>query len=194
MNALPAESQYGLLVEHGVETSFVVQWVSVGDADEVVRRLGLVEETVRGSGFQEARSSFSFSEERSRWVWVAPFASGWSIVVFLTGGLTPSVEALSRDGQRVIEVIYELGEMEYPFYARDGMRMETIFVEEEYDEFMEDVDFDDLLPPAERLEQYLRVIGRITGRFLDREFFVSEGVLGRLSGVDLEDSGCGGLG
>ncbi|WP_283134727.1 hypothetical protein [Rhizohabitans arisaemae] len=172
----------------------MVQWVSIGEVDEVVRRLGLVEETVRGSGFQEARSSFSFSEERSRWVWVAPFSPGWSVVVFLTDGLMPSVEALSRDGQRVIEIVHAYWDVEHPDYARDGMRMETIFVEEEYHEFMEDLDSDDFLPDAERLEQYLLVIGRITGRFLDREFFVSEGVLGRLSGVDLHDSGCGGLG
>ncbi|WP_283132998.1 hypothetical protein [Rhizohabitans arisaemae] len=162
--------------------------------DEVVRRLSLVGETVRGSGFREARSSFSLSDERSRWVWVAPFSPGWSVVVFLTGGVMPSQEALSQDGQRVIEIGYLYGEVEVPDYARDGMRMETIFIEEEYHEFMEDLDSDDFLPFAERLEQYLLVIGRITGRFLDREFFVSEGVLGRLPEVDLDDSGRARLG
>ncbi|MDX3103476.1 hypothetical protein [Nonomuraea angiospora] len=109
-------------------------------------------------------------------VWITPHAPGWSHVLLLRGGQASSAEELSRHGQRVFEISYVSGEIDEPIYTHDGA-YRGIFDETEYDVHWADLSYDDTMPEAELLEQFLTIIGRITGRFLDRDWISSQGLL-----------------
>ncbi|MBB5773542.1 hypothetical protein [Nonomuraea jabiensis] len=47
----------------------------------------------------------------------------------------------------------------------------------EYASYWNDLESRPFMPTAEELEQYLIIMGRITGRFYDREWFASPGLL-----------------
>lgn len=98
----------------------------------------------------------------------------------------PSAETLSRGGHRVFEIVFlrELGEIEPPFHAHDGAGNTDFFSDDEYSVHWEDLESYSLMPPVEEFEQQLIIIGRIAGRFLDRDWFSSQGLLGQAPVTD----------
>ncbi|MFG6201307.1 hypothetical protein [Nonomuraea sp. JJY05] len=175
MNPFPDENQQRLLAAHGLDGWFVSQWVSLEDGFEVARRLHFPTETIEACDFQTAMRSHDPAGSGQR-VWITPHAPGWSHVLLLRGGQASSAEELSRRGRRVVEISYASGEIDEPIYTHDGA-YRSIFDETEYDVHWADLSYDDMMPETELLDQFLIIIGRITGRFLDRDWISSQGLL-----------------
>ncbi|MBN6052691.1 hypothetical protein JYK22_12205, partial [Nonomuraea sp. RK-328] len=180
MSAFPEASQHQLLMEYGFGFWFSGQWVSIGDSDEVARRLQVAAETIVTCDLQTAMRSFS-PGSATRCVWITSLSPGWSHILILSGR-PPSLEMLSLGDHRVFELTYlgEVGEIEPPFYAHDGEVNVDFFSMDEYRPYWDDLAYDPLMPPAEELEQYLLIMGRISGRFLDRDWVSSQGLLCRV--------------
>ncbi|PZG55663.1 hypothetical protein C1I98_02955 [Spongiactinospora gelatinilytica] len=68
-----------------------------------------------------------------------------------------------------------------PSYIHDGEITGDIFQADEYAAHWADLPDDNRMLPEEELEQYLTIMGRVTGRFLDRGWFSSEGLLCTIS-------------
>ncbi|MFF4412006.1 hypothetical protein ACFYY8_05705 [Streptosporangium sp. NPDC001559] len=184
MNPLPAENQLRVLKEYGLHDSFMANWVSVEDVHEVARRLRVATETTVACDVRAAVSSPDPGGRKPRRAWIVRLAPGWSLVVYLDGWM-PDSDPLSLDGQRVFDVscISGIEEIEELFYTRDGVSTGTVYDEEEYR-----VHWDDLLYDLDstdgRLEEYLTIMGRVAGRFLDRDLFSSRGLLVQLPLTD----------
>ncbi|GIH69698.1 hypothetical protein [Sphaerimonospora thailandensis] len=183
MHAFPAANQQRLLFEYGLHEFFMAQWVSVEDINEVARRLQVATEATVACDFQVAMRSYG-SRSRGPWqAWIARLAPGWSIVIYLNG-LMSSSDQLSLGGQRVFDVSYVPGiEIEELFYTHDGVCTGTIYNEEEYGTYWEDLAYD-ITSEEGQLEEYLCVMGRVAGRFLDHDLFSSQGLLVQLSSTD----------
>ncbi|RJL24029.1 hypothetical protein D5H75_31885 [Bailinhaonella thermotolerans] len=89
-----------------------------------------------------------------------------------------SAEELSVGGHRVFQIVKLVEEIEPLTYAIDGVNAGEIFPYEEYSPYWEGMEFDK--PLDEELDQYLVIMGRLTGRFLDRDWLASPGLLGEL--------------
>jgi hypothetical protein len=178
VESLPAENQYRLLSEHGIGPEFQAQWVDIEDLREVALRLQVAPETMVSCDIKTAARSIPPSS-RMEQVWISSLNPGWSHVLRLSGSLPSPVE-LSLDGHRVFEVTYlaSVGEVDPPFSAHDGELNVEFLAEEEYSACCADLRFNDQTPLPDVLEQYLVVLGRITGRFLDRDWVSSPGLLG----------------
>ncbi|OUC97712.1 hypothetical protein [Streptosporangium minutum] len=180
MNALPVENQQLLLLEHGIHGFFMAQWVSIEDINEVAQRLQVVIEATVACNFQTAVRSYGSKSGEPQQAWITRLAPGWSLVLYLNG-LMSSSDALSLGGQRVFDVSYIRGidEIEELFYTHDGICTGTIYDEEEYRIYWEDLAYD-ITSEEGQLEEYLCILGRVAGRFLDHDFFTSQGLLVQL--------------
>ncbi|TKK78830.1 hypothetical protein FDA94_36995 [Herbidospora galbida] len=178
VSAFPPENQLRVLAEHGIYDSFMAHWVSVEDVYEVARRLDADPEKAVRCDFHAARSSETRTRTGSRRrAWIARLAAGWSLIVYLDG-LMPDSDPLSLGGQRVFDVacITGLDEIDELFYTHDGVSTGTLYDEEEYRVHWADLTYD-VSTTAGQLEEYLTVLGRVSGRFLDRDFFSSQGLM-----------------
>ncbi|MFF4625053.1 hypothetical protein [Nonomuraea jabiensis] len=177
MKIFPAEGQKELLVEHGLYGSFAATWVSIEDINEVARRLGVAPEATTTCNFPAAMRSYEPSAGTRR-VWITRHASGWSHILTLSGAM-PSSDTLSLNRHRAFELACNGGIDEiYPLsYTYDGTSDEDFFEVPEYTSYWDDLESRPFMPTAEELEQYLIIMGRITGRFYDREWFASPGLL-----------------
>jgi hypothetical protein len=178
MNAYPAENQQHLLLEHGLDLRFAALWASIGDGHEVAQRLHVPADSIETCDFDTAMRSYAPLSQAQR-VWITPHAPGWSHVLVLSGWKMPSAEKLSFGGQHVFEVscIGGVEEVEELVYTYDGASTRDFFDKDEYRTHWADLPYDDMLLPAEELEQHLIIMGRITGRFLDRDWISSQGLL-----------------
>ncbi|MFI6713612.1 hypothetical protein ACIBF7_44810 [Nonomuraea sp. NPDC050478] len=177
MRIFPAEAQKGLLAEHGLYGSFAATWVSIENINDVATRLQVAPEARTTCDFETAMSLYEPSSGMRR-VWVNRHAPGWSHILTLSGAM-PSAEALSLDNQRAFELACN-GEVDeiYPLsYTRDGVSDVDFFEIPEYVPYWDDLESPPFMPTAEELEQHLIIMGRISGRFYDREWFLSEGLL-----------------
>ncbi|GGL09918.1 hypothetical protein Sme01_32750 [Sphaerisporangium melleum] len=163
---------------HGLHPWFAAQWVGIEDGNEVAQRLRVPVETMETCDFQTAMESYAPTSETLR-VWITSHVPGWSHVLVLSGWTMPSAEVLSRGGRRVFEIAYTSGveEIEPMGYTHDGVSAGDIFQADEYHDYWADLPYDDMMPPADELEQYLVIVGRITERFLDRDWFSAHGLL-----------------
>ncbi|MEU4407995.1 hypothetical protein AB0F88_26055 [Streptosporangium sp. NPDC023963] len=184
MHALPAENQHRLLIEHGFHDFFMAQWVSIEDIDEVARRLRVATETTFACDFQTAMESYGSKSQAPHQAWIARLAPGWSIVIYLNG-LMLSSDPLSLGGQRAFDVSYIPGveEIDELFYTHDGTCTGSIYYEEEYQAYWEGLPYD-ITTTEGQLEEYLCILGRVAGRFLDHELFSSQGLLIQLPSTD----------
>ncbi|GAA1021775.1 hypothetical protein Aple_073040 [Acrocarpospora pleiomorpha] len=177
----PAENQRRILLEHGLYDSFMAQWVSIENVHEVARRLQVAMETTIACDLQAAMRSYGTRSRKPWRAWIARLAPGWSLVVYLDGWMSDS-DPLSLGGQRVFDVscISGIEEIEELFYTHDGVCTGTIYDEEEYRIHWSDLKYD-LTSVEGQLEEYLCILGRVAGRFLDHDLFSSQGLLIELS-------------
>ncbi|MEV6868196.1 hypothetical protein AB0M44_45345 [Streptosporangium subroseum] len=177
MTLFPDENQQRLLAAHGLDGRFGAQWVSIADGHEVARHLHFPAETIETCDFQTAMRSYDPGGFAQR-VWITSHAPGWSHVLLLSGGEASSAQELSRHGQRVFEISYVGGieELDEPIYTHDG-EYRSIVDEAEYAAHWTDLSSDNTTTVPELMDQFLIVIGRITGRFLDQDWVSSEGLL-----------------
>ncbi|WP_204014716.1 hypothetical protein [Sphaerimonospora thailandensis] len=178
----PAENQLRILIEHGLYYSFMARWVSIEDVHEVARRLQVATETTVACDLQAAMRSSGASSRKPRRAWIARLAASWSLVVYLDGWMPDSdSDLLSLGGKSVFDVscISGIEEIEELFYTHDGVSTGTIYDEEEYLVYWDDLQYD-LKSTDGQLEEYLTILGRVAGRFLDHDLFSSQGLLVQL--------------
>ncbi|MET8335642.1 hypothetical protein [Streptosporangium canum] len=183
-HALPVESQWDLLTEHDLESWFSCLWVSTEDGNEIARRLGVDPQNGTLCDFQKATQSYETSLEELI-VWVGEHSAGWSTILTISGGTMPPrlIEALSADGQRVLEAYYvEEADPGKLLYTYDREYRGEIFPPSSPGGWMEVPEFEahasglelsDEISDAETFDRYMCMVGRITGRFIDRAWFAS---------------------
>ncbi|GAA0841688.1 hypothetical protein ACFQVD_07020 [Streptosporangium amethystogenes subsp. fukuiense] len=181
MKTFPTEGQKDLIVEYGLYNSFFATWVSIEDVNAVAMHLEVAPEAKKICDFQAAVRSCEPSPG-TQWFWITRHAPGWSHILTLSGA-SPSSDTLSLNRQRVFELAYIGGIEElYPLaYTCDGKSDAEFFDVLEYAPYWEDFNSSHRISVDEEFEQELIIMGRITGRFYDREFFSSQGLLCRIS-------------
>ncbi|WP_204018051.1 hypothetical protein [Sphaerimonospora thailandensis] len=182
--ALPEESQWDLLAEHGLESWFNCQWVDTEDSNEITRRLGVDPRDGTLCDFQTAMQSYEAGPEKLI-VWVGEHSAGWSTILTVSGVTVPPhlIEALSAGGHRVLEAYFmeevDPGKL---LYTHDGEYIGEIFPPSSPGGWMEVPEFEahasglvlsDEISDAETFDRYMCMVGRITGRFIDRAWFAS---------------------
>ncbi|MFC7106873.1 hypothetical protein ACFQQB_44580 [Nonomuraea rubra] len=90
-------------------------------------------------------------------------------------------EDLTIGGHRLFEINFlgAVGEVDLPYYSEDGEGDAEGLGLERYRGYWEGLE---ILPPSleEEMEMFLTLLGRITGRFLDRDWASSQGLLCRV--------------
>ncbi|GLX92390.1 hypothetical protein [Herbidospora sp. NBRC 101105] len=190
-NALPEESQWDLLVEHCLE-SFNCLWVDTEDVGEIARRLGAEPDSGTPCDFPTAMRASGVGR-KTLVVWVGEHAPGWSVVLTVNRGSVPPeiVEALSSGGRRVLEAYFhEVVHRGHLIYLRDGDYIGDVYppsepggkVEvEEFAAHGRGLELLGELSDAETFDRFLVMMGRITGRFIDRPWFSTTRTLHRVS-------------
>ncbi|GGK86456.1 hypothetical protein Ppa06_46380 [Planomonospora parontospora subsp. parontospora] len=182
--ALPEESQWDLLAEHGLESWFSCQWADTEDGNEIARRLGVDPRDGTLCDFQTAMQSYD-DDPKKLIVWVGEHSAGWSAILTVSGVTVPPhlIEALSADGKRVLEAYYvEEADPGKLLYTYDREYCGDIFPPSSPGGWMEVPEFEahasgleliGEISDAETFDRYLCMAGRITGRFIDRAWFAS---------------------
>lgn len=185
--ALPEESQWDLLIEHGLGSWFSCQWVDTADGDEIARRLGVAPQDGILCDFQTAMQSYETSPEHLI-VWVGEHSTGWSAILTISGVLPPHlIEALSAEGQRVLEAYFvEEADPGKLMYTHDSEYVGDVFPPSspggwtevpEFEAHASGLELSGELSDAELFDRYMCMAGRITGRFIDRAWFASTRIL-----------------
>ncbi|MGI5491021.1 hypothetical protein [Microtetraspora malaysiensis] len=177
--ALPTESQWDLLDEYALNARFDAAWIDTEDIEEIARRF----RADQSSGITcDLSTAFHLIDENGQdsLVWIGTHSPGWSVAITMGGSFTFREEA-SAGGRLIISYWHmaELGEIgdEGMIYYHDGEFMGMVGVQE-FQEYARDLDtYTDF---QEEVENYLILAGRITGRFLDRDWFAAPRVLHRI--------------
>ncbi|WP_433365711.1 hypothetical protein [Streptosporangium sp. CA-115845] len=185
--ALPAENQWDLLVEHNLYYYFHGLWVESDDPEEVSRLLRVDPDTKLECDLETLIEMYQGRPADT--VWIGPHAPGWTHV--LAFGLYPYHPAIRNLGKRrVFQIRYDddryLLEGLYLYY--DGAQLGYAGPPDEEGH----MDLPDYRPYAnglalsedeshrQHLHLMLCMVGRITGRFLNREWFASTRTLYRI--------------
>jgi hypothetical protein len=177
--ARPMESQWDLLDEYGLNASSDAAWIDTEDIGEIAERF----RADPGSGIPcDLNTAFHLAAKRERdsLVWIGTHSPGWSVAITVGGSFTLRREA-SAHGRLIISYWHmaDLGEIgdEGMIYHRNGEVTGTVGVEG-FQEYARDLsscaDF------QEEVESYLILAGRVTGRFLDRDWFATSRILYRI--------------
>ncbi|MFE3455838.1 hypothetical protein ACFXJ8_43750 [Nonomuraea sp. NPDC059194] len=179
MNAFPQEDQWQLLTEHGIQGGFHGLWVEGNDLDEIVRQ-------VRADPHSRVECDLQALLEMlpgqgGDTIWTGPVASGWTHI--LAFGWYPNHPAIRNLGRRrVFEIHYqgELSDLEPLNLYYDGVYIGDVTPPYEeggdmylpdYRQYANGLALGDK-PTLERcVHLMLCMVGRITGHFLDRDWF-----------------------
>jgi hypothetical protein len=177
--ALPAESQWDLLDEYGLNAHFDAAWIDTEDIEEIAKRFRA---DPSSGDLCELNTAFhlAIKNEQETLVWIGTHSPGWSVALSVSGGFTFR-EGASAGGRGIIRYWHaaDLGEIgdDGMLYYHDGELMGMVGVQA-FEDYARDldtyVDFQD------EVESYLILAGRITGRFLDRDWFTAPRVLYRI--------------
>ncbi|MEV4365966.1 hypothetical protein AB0J71_02775 [Nonomuraea sp. NPDC049637] len=192
--ALPERDQYELLAAHGFDTTFFGLWIERDDLDELAELMRLDPRSRRDVRLmQEAATmadpSVPIDEKDS--LWIGPHSPGWSVVIGVSGPETGGWWLSS--GNRAMFMVdwdWEIDGLSDLAYYRDGNVVAEIPALPS-GEFMPGPEFEPYahgLPQGEDLNAgeeklahaFLTVVGRMTGRFLDEDWFHT---VGRAYGV-----------
>ncbi|KAB8195501.1 hypothetical protein FH608_014355 [Nonomuraea phyllanthi] len=189
---LPAENQWNLLQEFGLSRWFVGMWVEGDDPEESARRLRVDPGSRVHCEFAEAMNDHLHSID-DQVVWIGAHSPGWTHVLWLSGfHTTAQAKELSAGGRRLLTVFYngELGELDHLYLYQDGALVNEIdppyreggapVSVPEYAVHAEGLELRLEMRSTEELHLLLCMAGRITGRFLDREWFSSTRICARL--------------
>jgi hypothetical protein len=182
--ALPAEDQWDLVVEcgHGLALGFHALWVESDDPEELARLLRVDPGTRLQCDLATMRDVFMGPPKKA--IWMGPHAPGWThIFVFGTYSFHPAIRNLGK--RRVFEIYFagEVGEGLEPLYLNyDGEPLGDVTPPFEEGGNM---DLSDYRPYTVGLELgydsdlerqvhlFFCMVGRITGRFADREWWAA---------------------
>ncbi|MER7362181.1 hypothetical protein [Nonomuraea wenchangensis] len=178
--AMPAESQWDLLDEYLLNSRFDVAWIDTENLDEVAERFRVVPDSGVLCDLDTAFDLID-NDEQETLVWIGMHSPGWSVSVTMNRGF-PLPEAASAGGRGILTYwhmagLYEHADEGMVFY-HDGEYVGRAG-EEAFQEHARDLDVDDA-GFREQVEYYLVLAGRITGRFLDRDWFATSRVLCRI--------------
>ncbi|RCG26524.1 hypothetical protein DQ384_29235 [Sphaerisporangium album] len=189
-DTFPVEGQRDLLREHGLHDLFSGQWVQTEDVGDVVRRLGVDPASGVVCDFPTAMRSYDrYSDEIV--VWLGEHAPGWAHMLTLSGTAPPKevIDTLSAGRRRVFDVffIWETGHLNNR-YTYDGVCIGDVSPPypggvgevEEFTPYSRGLELGDGMSTAEVFDRILCMVGRITGRFIDRDWFSSPRTLYRL--------------
>lgn len=198
-NALPEGDQYRLLVAHGFREAFCGYWVERDDLDELAellcldpgsrRDLTLAEEAIRMTD-----SSIIYE---SNSVWIGPHGPGWSLVISPLG-LRTVPEGVIPGDRRLLEVswMWDIHGLHDLHYCQDDKLIAELpaFPTGEllpgpvFEPYARDLPREgDENEGEERLAHaFLTIVGRMTGRFIDEEWFLTPGRAYDLSPIDTQ--------
>jgi hypothetical protein len=187
--ASPEHDQYGLLAAHGFDEAFFGLWVERGDLDELAEILRLDPRSRRDVRLIEevaTMTDWSVPIDEKDSLWIGSHSPGWSVVIS-TGGPGAGVRQLSSGNRGMLMVDWhrEIDGLSDLAYYRDGKVVAEI----------PGMPSGELLPPQllepcaqglprdgdphegeERLAHaFLTIVGRMTGRFLDEDWFHTSG-------------------
>ncbi|MGW4471894.1 hypothetical protein ACWENQ_19680 [Nonomuraea sp. NPDC004354] len=180
--AVPMESQWDLLGEHNLNGRFDAAWIDTEDMDEIAQRF----RADRDSGILwdlDTAFNEADSDAQDTLVWIGTHSPGWSVAVAISGRLSIGEEA-SAGRRRVfthmhMDHIYKLPD-EGMLYYYDGEFIGTLGVIEEFRDYTRDLEVGWDVGFQVTVESFLTLAGRITGRFLDRDWFAAPRVLYRI--------------
>ncbi|GGO20336.1 hypothetical protein GCM10010116_40760 [Microbispora rosea subsp. aerata] len=181
--AMPVESQWDLLEEYGLNDSFSVVWIDTENVEEVAQRL----RADPSSGIVcDLDTAFTLPDydPQDILVWIGAHSPGWSVAVVLQGVLSFREEEASIGGRRVITHWHmafsaKLAD-EGMLYHRDGEFLGPLGSAEEFHDHTHDLVVRDHDGFRELVEALLILAGRVTGRFLDRDWFATSRTLYRV--------------
>ncbi|MFC0862596.1 hypothetical protein ACFHYQ_09845 [Sphaerimonospora cavernae] len=197
--ALPMENQWDLLVEYGylLELGFHALWAEGDDQEELARLLRVDPSSRLECDLKTVFETYEGLPEKA--IWMGPHAPGWThIFVFGTYSFHPVIHNLGE--RRVFEMYFagEVGEGLEPLYLNyDGERIGD--VSPPFEEGG-DMDLPDYRPYTAGLELGRRglywdvhlffcMMGRITGRFTDREWWTATRTFYRISPTSSSTTG-----
>lgn len=173
----PPENQWRMLAAHGFSSRFAGTWVEHDDAEVVASLLRADPASRLDCDLQTAMRWYEPYERDEEIVWIGAHSLGWSHITSISGDPIHPLP-LSANGRRLFSLEYDDGEggVHGLSYFRDGGNrgqygrdsneqgeLEGLF--SAYDVELTPVDEDEA-----ELNDYLRLIGRVTGRFIDQEW------------------------
>ncbi|GLX94743.1 hypothetical protein [Herbidospora sp. NBRC 101105] len=182
---LPVHDQWDLLVEHDLSYYFHGLWVESDDQEEVARLLRVDEKTRQECDLGTLIDLYQGRPADT--VWLGPHAPGWTHV--LAFGLYPYHPAIRNLGKRrVFQVRYDddryLLEGLYLYYDGRQLGYAGPPDEEGHMDLPDYLAYTDGLELGEddrrNLHLMLCMAGRVTGRFLDQEWFTSTRTMYRI--------------
>ncbi|GAA3442731.1 hypothetical protein [Planomonospora venezuelensis] len=194
--ALPAENQWDLLVEHNLYYYFHGLWVESDDPEEVSRLLRVDPETRLECDLETLIEMYQGPQADT--VWIGPHAPGWThVIAFGLYSYHPAIRNLAK--RRVFEICYDDDQydLDLLYFYYDGERIGNATPPEEEGGHMHLSDYrvyaNGLALGEDRdlrrhLHLMLCMVGRITGRFLDQEWFTSTRTLYRIPEGNWEEN------
>ncbi|MDP9844431.1 hypothetical protein [Streptosporangium lutulentum] len=183
----PAEDQWDLLVSHGFGTRFSGLWVEGDDPDEIARRLRADPESRLECDLPTAMRWYQ-PYSSTEIVWIGAHAPGWMHVLSISGSYLEEY-VLTVGGRRLFRVEYDrlVDGVHDLDYFHNGRFVEELsgFCEGEmetgsiFDLYSMGLDFSH--PGDERMmSTFLTLVGRVSGRFIDRRWLEATRVLYRI--------------
>ncbi|RCG31626.1 hypothetical protein DQ384_08670 [Sphaerisporangium album] len=189
---LPTGDQHALLASRGFRDAFGALWIERSDLEEIAGLLGVDASTRRDHTLEQATAwltDWSRPLGETATIWLGPHSPGWSVAIMLhPAGSMSGSRRLSAGERRSLDInwLWEVDGL-YPLYYQynDGE------VSEEIDAF-----WDGYLPPGSVFEPFasglvrdhgqddgeeplahtfLTIVGRMTGRFIDEDWFRTSG-------------------
>jgi hypothetical protein len=189
-DAFPVDDQWDLLVSGGFSEWFAGTWVD-DDSEEVARRLRVDPVTRLDCDLSTAMRWYQpYVSEAEQIVWVGAHAPGWTHIIGICG--TPYIwpGPLSEGGRRMFHLEYDehIEGVHGLDYWRDGKGVGQYGQHTnevgELDALLDShgIDIDSVEDDADEINAYLRLVGRITGRFIDQDWLAATRTLYRIPG------------
>ncbi|MFI6477137.1 hypothetical protein ACIBH1_04350 [Nonomuraea sp. NPDC050663] len=178
--------QWDLLFSSGFSARFAGTWIEGGDPESLARILGVDPASRLDCDLPTALQWYR-PHGTDDVIWIGEHAPGWTHIISLSG-LCIFPGPLSAEGRRLFYVEYDGGEggLDGLDYWRDGDRagrsgqhaidlgeLEPLFERHAID--IEAVDDDE-----DEMDAYLRLLGHVTGRFIDQEWLAATRTLYRI--------------
>ncbi|MFF3667120.1 hypothetical protein [Microtetraspora malaysiensis] len=197
-NSLPERDQRELLVAHGFGEAFCGLWVERDDLDELAGLLRLDPSSQPDLTLTEAAIGMANSSAiyESSGVWIGRHSPGWSVIIS-TLGLHTVPDGVIPGARRLLEVgwMWDIHGLHDLHYCQDDKLVAEIpaFPTGEllpaplFEPYAQGLPRDgDPNEGEERLAHaFLTIIGRMTGRFLDEEWFTTPGRIYNVPTTDI---------
>ncbi|WP_433243530.1 hypothetical protein ACQPYK_39990 [Streptosporangium sp. CA-135522] len=164
MELFPEESQWELLAATGMREDFQAVWIEGDDINAIADELKVDPTTTLECDLATALR-WSSAGARTPILWMGEHAPGWTFALVVAG----SAADLRLPDRRVFDFCY-LREID-EFYGVGNL----------YDEEgLDDLELNDDQGDEDDLDPHLIAVGRVTGRFIDRDWLAERRTLCRV--------------